>query len=110
MKQYKFKPGHEDVQIPFAYVKGGVLNAENCTDEHVETINKKFPQYAHNFVDADYVESEVEGNEGEGKKEQTPVTDLSKLTVPELKKLAAEKGLEFQANISKPELIELLSK
>lgn len=109
MKQYKFRPGHEDVQIPFAYVKGGVLNAENCTDEHVEIINKKFPQYAHNFVSADYVESEGEGNEGEGSKEQTQV-NLSELKVPELKKLAAEKGLPFEANISKPELIELLSK
>ena len=109
MKQYKFRPGHEDVQIPFAYVKGGVLNAENCTDEHVETIYKKFPQYAHNFVSADYVESEVEGNEGEGAKEEAPV-NLSELKVPELKKLAAEKGLPFEANISKPELIELLSK
>lgn len=110
MKQYKFRPGHEDVQIPFAYVKGGVLNAENCTDEIVETINKKFPQYSHNFVSADYVESEVEGNEGEGLKEEAPVTNLSELKVPELKKLAAEKGLPFEANISKPELIELLSK
>lgn len=102
MKKYKFKPGFEDAQIPFAYVKGGILNAENCTDEHVDVIKNKFPQFAHNFVEADYEETEF--------KSETTVTNLAELKVPELKKLAAEKGLAFEANISKPELIELLSK
>lgn len=102
MKKFKFKPGHEDALIPFPYIKGSVVNTENCTDEIVETIQKKFPQYAHNFVDADYVEETNSGNQ------EIIETNLEEMKVPALKKLAFEKGLSFEGNPSKEELINLI--
>lgn len=103
MNKYKFKPGHEDVKIPSHLVKGGFVTEENCTDDLVDTIKKKYPQYAHNFVDADYVETSNESNE-----ESNAVDDLNTLSVPELKKLASDKKISFKNNASQKELIELL--
>ena len=40
--------------------------------------------------------------------EEVEEVDYEELTVPELKELADEREIEYKANITKPDLIELL--
>lgn len=111
MKNWEFKEGHEDAQIPYPYIKGGVVNIDNCTDEIVDVIKNKFPHLAHNFVEAGTQEAKPEAPKPEPKAIETKVelADLDALTVPKLKAYADEIGLSVEGNPNKAELISKIT-
>lgn len=114
MKNWEFKVGHEDAQIPYPYIKGGVVTIENCTDEIVDIIKAKFPHLGHNFVEAgtqEVIEVEAKSGANEGLKvdSKVEITDLEALTVPKLKAYADEIGLSIEGNPNKAELISKIS-
>lgn len=107
MNKFEFKKGHEDAQIPYPYIKGGVVNNENCTDEIVETIQKKFPHLAHNFVEAGTQEDytpESQEPKGDLTKEDLKAMLLA-LTVPKIKAEADKMGIVIEGNPNKEELV-----
>lgn len=110
MKKWEFKNGHQDAQIPYPYIKGGVVNADNCTDEIVDVIKVKFPQWAHNFVESGTQEQTeaVKSETGNGEN-KLDIEDfkamLETMTVPKLKAQAAEMGLVIEGNPLKAEIV-----
>ncbi len=48
MAKYRFKEAFKDAEISIPYFRG-IINKKTLTDEIVEIIFKKFPQFKHNF-------------------------------------------------------------
>lgn len=114
MKKYTFKPGHEDAVIPYPWIKGNIVTAENCTDEIVDVIKQKLPHLAHNFIEASELESlgkEDENLSGDKGKDEGKLTledlkgMLETLTVPKIKEYAEKNGVSIEGNPNKAELI-----